>query len=452
VNTTTSTNNVVHRLLLLGIAASSAAVVVACASCSTPGSDAGVDAATDAGVVVRDASADVGLDASTAAMCDASFWDGGVISDWPGFRRLTEFSPCCHLDIVTDASTLTQMTWTACDNGTSGCQQWAAPSGDWFADTLQVSRRPDGTPALLETTLNVGGTTFESPIYDLNTSATVGGWRVDTLSGCFADLNPAGPNLGFFGCTDAYAPCFGASGSFGSLPAALKALTVPQPVGGLQTSAASSTRFAFDIQPYGWIEQWPFDSGTVIQSSNTTGAALLFDFIEGDDVYARSVHGATGWSQEYRVAGDGSVMLFRSKDNTHIESMTTDGTTLAWCEAYGASTPTNQQPTVEVWTAPYTNDPAILAATAKKLTPLPTAVWCGLGIAFQGYYAARINATYDTVDVVRLADGATQQVAAGPGWLFGQLGLVSSTEFLSEVGLIKGGGARFARYTLGAWP
>jgi hypothetical protein len=44
-----------------------------------------------------------------------------------------------------------------------------------------------------------------------------------------------------------------------------------------------------------------------------------------------------------------------------------------WTECYGTSDPTsNVQPNVEVWSAPYTNDPTTLSTTATKVATLGT--------------------------------------------------------------------------------
>lgn len=443
------------RLTLCGLAA---VCLGACASCSTQAATA-----SDAGV-------DVAVDSKKDGAAAACFWDGSVISDWPGFRRLTELSPCCTADVALDAAALPVLNWIPCENGAPNCREvqrtWSVTDPGSFFGLGPVSHDVNGVPALLPLGFPLSGTSGMTGFYSLPSLQLVAGFRADNgnTSGTPAAQCPfnelaAGNNI-------ALLVRAGSSGAmvaglmpdtFGSAAGA-STLAPPGAIPGFQTAAASPTRLAFDVQPYGWIWQWAFDAGAAVQSNNTTGAALLFDFIEGDDVFAMSVYGTAGWQQEYRVSRDGSVMLFRGKDSTAVGPMVTDGTTLVWCEAYGASTSSQQQPTVEVWSAPYTNDPVALGITAKKLVTLPGAVWCGQAVAFQGYFATQIASTYDKAIIVRLSDGATQQLSAGTGWTFDTFALVSATELWSVTDrLLNDAGAswsgyEFARYTLGAWP
>ena len=438
--------------------------VASCASCSAPAEpDASADAAPDA------QRSDAG-DGGVASTCNASWWDGGVVSDWPGYRRLTEMSPCCEADVGLDASVLPALTWIPCENGALGCVEvkrtWSVDNPAALFGVGRVSHDAQGAPLLLPLGFPISGTSGIAGFYALPSLSPIVAFRSDNgntsepSARCpFSEL-AAQSNIAILARTGVG----GALVATKSSPSAFAStvsfdpIAAPGSVPGFQTSAASTSRLAFDVQPYGWIEQWPFDGGALVQSKNTTGAALLLDFLEGDDVYVFSVYGTTGWMQEYRVLPDGTVTLLRSKGNTQIESMATDGVTLAWCEASGAGTPQQQQPNVELWSAPYTNDAATLSATAKKVSALSGAVWCGGAVMFAGYYATQTESTYDTAVVVRVSDGATQTISAGPGWEFGTFALVSSTELwavmnqrVNDAGGTFSGYA-FARYTLGPWP
>jgi hypothetical protein len=403
-----------------------------------------------------------------AAACTLPSWDGGTVSDWPGYRRLTELAPCCSADVALDAAALPQLNWIACENGAPNCQQvqrtWTVNNPVSFFGVGRVSHDSNGIPALLPLGFPLSGTSGMTGFYSLPSLQLVAGFRADNGNGgataqCpFSEL-AAGNNIALLARA-------GANGAIvaGQMPATVAATAVvsllapPGAISGFQSSGASPSRLAFDVQPYGWIEQSALDAGSLVRSNNTTGAALLLDFVEGDDVFAMSVYGTAGWQQEYRVARDGNVMLFREKATTQVGPMTTDGTTLVWCEAYGASTPSQQQPVVEVWSAPYTNDPNTLGVTAKKLVTLAGAVWCGQAVTFQGYFATQISGTYDTAAIVRLSDGATQHVSAGTGWNFGAFALVSATELWSVANRLLNdagtawAGYEFARYTLAPWP
>ena len=429
--------------------------VGACASCSTPsGSDASADASPEVGNA--DAS-----DGGAGNTCDASFWDGGVISDWPGYRRLTEFSPCCAVDVPLDApAALPSLTWAACSNGAPNCMElqrnWPTNDPAFYVSGPEVTLDGQGNPAVLKLTRALSGVLFEDDLFDWKTQSGIGGMRVDTSSQCAVAALNAGGSPAIFGRAGPKGAVYGAAGAGALSQPIFVQLAAPGAVPAFQSSAASATRLAFDVPTYGLIEQWPFDGGALVQSHNTTGAALLLDFVEGDDVYAMSVHGTSGWQQEYRVAGDGTVVLYRSNPTAHVAAFASDGTSVYWTESHVDLSATFAQPDTDLWMAPYTNDPTTLASSAKKLVSLPVSYTPGSGIAFGGYYATAPN-PFTTAYVVRSTDGATQSVGSGAGWGFQQLALVSATELwavMTELNDAGGGfrGVAFARYTLAAWP
>jgi hypothetical protein len=112
--------------------------------------------------------------------------------------------------------------------------------------------------------------------------------------------------------------------------------------------------------------------------TTSTTSPLLLDMVWHDDVYATSEHGTAGWSQEYRVNADGSTTLFLSVSNAHAGQLRTDGTTLFWTQTYGTPNLNVAQQRVEVWSAPYSSDPAAVAANARRLGTFSDV---GIGIA-----------------------------------------------------------------------
>jgi len=404
---------VVRRLVYAALVLVASAAT-ACASCSTPEqNDAGADALLDASPTPE----------AATVICDASFWDGGIITDWPGFRRLTEFSPCCQFDVATDLTALPLMNWIPCTNGATACIEWqkgwAYDGGvGYFFRGPEVARGSNGIPATLLLGFSISSQVAEYGIYDLTSQKAIGGTRIGSASQCPVAADLAGAGATIFG---SYAPAGAAVvGAQGSIT---QTLSAPQfrtlaPAGSLpkpsviQTETASAVRFAFDVQPQGIVAQWPFDGGALVQSKNTTGAALLLDFVEGDDVYALSVHGTAGWQQEYLVEPDGSVVLYQSSPSAHVAAFASDGVSIFWTESYGNASQSGAQPNTDLWSATYTNSPSILASSSKKLTSLPVSFTPGAGIAFSGYYATAPN-PFTTAYVVRASDGAMQQVASG---------------------------------------
>jgi sulfatase modifying factor 1 len=219
------------------------------------------------------------------------------------------------------------------------------------------------------------------------------------------------------------------------------------PLVGAQTTLGSDQLLAFDSPLSGFIARWPLGSSGVVLSKRPAPAPVLLDLVEQSDIYAFSVHGTEGWQQEYIVEPDGTVTAYRTEPDAHVVAFATDGATMFWSEASGAPYWSYNQPNITVWSAPYTNDPAQLAATARVLTTLPVSYTTpGSAIAFQSMYVTApvpFNVAY-----IANADGGVQQVEAGPSWMFASLLLVSPTELWAVMSNVNGpSGVALARYT-----
>lgn len=92
--------------------------------------------------------------------------------------------------------------------------------------------------------------------------------------------------------------------------------------------------------------------------------------IWNDDVYAEEYHSPTGWQRYLRVDPDGTLVPFIDRQMRSVSRLATDGKRLWWLEADGAYPGDLDPPSVEVWTAPYTNDGKTAMATATKVTTL----------------------------------------------------------------------------------
>ena len=389
--------------------------------------------------------------------------DGGYVcdpsaqSDWPGWQRVTGLgSNCCPVDVPVDtASALPALQWVPCANGAASCVElthpWPVDNPPYVFETAMVSHDANGAPALLRFTRALSGFIFEDDLFDLRTGVAVGGVRIDGHALCDIAAMPAGTQATLFGTGGDMAAIYGAAGDPATLFRSPSFVQVV-PAGlysGVGTSYATPNLVAFDNPLMGIVARWSFGTTSYVQSHGPH-PSLFLDLAEQSDVFMLTESGTNGYHQEYVLGADGSVTLLRSKDATQVSGFAADGARLFWSESSGAGAPTLDQPHVEVWSAPYTADPATLTATAAKVATLPVAYTPIYGAALQGVYTVAPS-PYTTAYVVRL-DGATQAVAAGPDRAFEQVFLASPVELWAIMKSTKGPiGVALVRYTLADW-
>jgi hypothetical protein len=119
-----------------------------------------------------------------------------------------------------------------------------------------------------------------------------------------------------------------------------------------------------------------------------------------------------------------------------------------------------QQSDTQVWTAPYTNDPAQLAATGHVIADIqgPNGTYLpGDSLAFGGLYAVAAgsgpSAGYSSIYVVRASDGAVTLAPTAGDYSYWSLVHVTHTELWAVMGEQGGpaSGAAFVRAQLGPW-
>jgi len=179
----------------------------------------------------------------------------------------------------------------------------------------------------------------------------------------------------------------------------------------VQTTLASDSVFAFDVQPAGVLARIDFGAPSLRQSPLGSTASLLA-MVERDDVFGYSVHGNAGWGQVYVLRADGTEPLLRSNAAAHVATPASDGAGIYWTETYGSQDVTAPQSRTELWAAPYTADPTQLAATAKRFATLPGTFLPLSSVAFGGRMA--MPHMYGAA-IGRLSDGHTLQVGPGQG-------------------------------------
>jgi hypothetical protein len=372
---------------------------------------------------------------------------GGPVSEWanvvPG---------SCAVAIATNpVAMLPPLQWVPCSNGAPSCQEmvhtWPSVTPPYVFGFIQASHDAAGSPALLLFVRALSGTLFEEDVYDLRTDLPIGG------------LQHSGTCTfgGSIGATTVDAIGFTAIGGASMLGFHGPAASLPQltfsSIGGttsllgFQSLFASDTLVAFDSPVAGAIVRWPVASSNVV-ISKTPHVPILLDLVEQNDVYAVSDHGTTGWQQEYEVSTDGTVTLYRSESAAHVTGFATDGTTMFWSESSGGPVSTYSQPSVSVWSAPYTNNPAQLTATGQALATLPVSFTPGQAVAFQGLYATAPN-PFNVAYVVGLTGATIRAVPAGPNRTFHTLALVSSSEVWAVMDSGAGqNGVALARYAV----
>lgn len=383
------------------------------------------------------------------ASADGTFDCTASPATWPGWKDL-ETPTCCELAVPSTLSTAVHdLSWHACA-GAPSCQELdmsalglSSPRGLFKSGS---SRGPDGKPVWLLLGVSVDTDTGQWALYDWATSSPVAAWRSRLGSRCA--IHPiivgAGRNAALLEITYPDLNKWLADGD----PATLSTAPLFQSVSGsevadIQDVALSDTTFAFDLPLSGRILRMAIGSEKYVLSPATGFPALLMDFVEGDDVFALSEHGTTGYGQEWRIDPDGTPVVVRAKDGRHMCTFATDGTTLFWTEIFG-STDFFATMTREVWAAPYSTDPATLDASAKRVAAIPDGHISPRAIAYGGIYAVESVANGLDVFVVRLSDGATQTVSDALG--FQDLVYVSDTELWATTGA-----GTLRRYSLATW-
>lgn len=391
--TSASTEAPVAPRNLTVLVALGAAFVTACTQCSSGTPKAGPDAAPphpDASV------------ADTGGL-DTSWWDGGPVSDWSGWRRLTEIDPNCVLDVPLDVTTaLPTINWVPCDNGNAACKQinttgWT-PNVEVFRGAA-VSPNADKFMMLWARAPIQQDNEFEWDVYSLPAFTPLAAWR-QRYGGLLCAINVGfTPNE----IVTIYKTNPGPKTEVGSAQTLMTSpmLTAysPDVLDGTSwdSFAASDTTIAFRIAQLTRIVRAPVGAPTY---TNTQGMRLAVPQVFGNDVFAWNEYGSgDGWSRVVRVNADGSTTPFIAAPQKQVSSgAASDGKTWYWSYSYGSTDPaTNPQPTTEIWTAAYTNDPTTLAATQTKVLTMPSGASGSVnGVAIGGYYAFQVtqNETY----------------------------------------------------------
>jgi hypothetical protein len=428
-----------------------------CTQCTGGGSDAdaGPDARAETGPAY-DAAAEAG--------------DGGVISDWPNWRRLTEIDPTCPQDIPTDPLlALPTVAWIPCSDGRPKCLQVDTTTWNDGSSPINFSLgfMSEGLTHLIllgRPVVDVTGpdATAESDVIDVATWKIVTGLRVrlaadwSTYGVCVGDIAASKSELEILdeplthpGPIQIDRRPLAQAGNVA--PSFVPTDLNPWSQLGQSTvvrTSASDTTLALEFQPVSLLGRV---DGTSTHVTVTSKIALTFPLVVGSDVYAVDQTGTDGWARIMRVDADGSLTEYRAVPGHRVATPASDGTTMYWTECYGGSDPTsNVQPNVEMWAAPYTNDPTTLAATAQKVATLGThCVYDQQQLAQNGMFFAISGLTNY---VWRKSDGKLLSFTNGGNRATWYPLYISQGEYWS-IEAVQGGpkGVALTRIQLGPW-
>lgn len=452
------------------LALSSVALSLAASDCSqsstahdtdgSPPDDAGGPAdVSDAVPPPQEAGSCSRSDASSAACPPPPVDDSGAITDWPGWQRLPGLEPCCTVDRPVDLGAAgPPLTWRPCGEASVGCTELAniPPRGSGISPFIRkahVTHDARGQPAVLDIrwALNPTEDATQDTIFDVQSGRVIAALRENGNNGptCFAMLDVALAHGALLTQSDLTRNVAVARGTLTELTTtpSFQCVFTTMPGGTFPgTTAISDTAYAFELAGSGVIARTAASSNALVYSDGHP--YLNLDFIEGDQVFARSDE-SLFW-QEYTVLPDGNTVLYRNVGNRHVTAFRTDGTTMFWIESYGNPDPNGIPTTFEAWAAPYTPDSATLAATAVRIANVQSSYFLFDAAAFAGLYAV---STGTSVTVVRLSDRATRTISSpDPNVIFTGLQLVSQREVWAVMTMLHGPGSfALRRYDLGDW-
>jgi hypothetical protein len=322
--------------------------------------------------------------------------------------------------------------WVACKNGAANCLEFAVAWSGPYGTGAKVSHDADGNPKWLMFMHVIDGlaqTMFEQDLYDIATGAPLGAWRATRSlprKDCYFWALLGQSTITIDGeLSDGMYLATGDPRTMTTHPVFRR---YAAPVSGIQEELSSDTTFAFDLEPQAVIARIKFGPSETLLQRNA-GVGLILDAVEGGDAFAISEHGASGWGQVYVLDGSGSLTLLRANPAAHVAAPASDGVRLYWTETYGTANVRAPQSRTELWSAPYTDSPLVLAATARRFAVIPESGLPLKAVAFGGRLAVVFSS--GRVYAGRLADGAVVRVEPGPGRRFQVLLAVTASELWS---------------------
>ena len=382
-----------------------------CGACSAevPAADAGFDAGVDLG---RDAGADAGRrDAGTDAGRDAGS-DTDAAGD-PLWTALPEHETGCVIEYARNPQAVYTPTWIACPDGMpAGCERLDMPMGVVIdADVLGPEMRMFvGVPEAM-----TGGDVVVLASHDAALLA-VRSPEAWASALCQTGFEATGDRRAVFTTwtttddrhyDERHYVIDEAANEWTAPSVRINRLLATS----AQQLEISASTYVAVLSASMKLEVYEDGRSNTLRGLGTPQTT----FLVGRDVFwedwtggyvVRIYHGT--------VDGPGTV-FFATPDGSDLKGFATDGIDMAWTQAYGVLPGGVTFERYELWTAPYTTDPTLLAPRRVAIE-----VYQGVGAVGSGWYARGSDAS-GAVEFVRLADGARKLLPAlGEGFAYNQ--------------------------------
>jgi hypothetical protein len=402
---------------------------------------------------VRDADSqakDAGRDAARpdAGRRDAARPDTGIDAGPvdPGWRRFPDIPPDCDFQLAEDPDlAVGRFRFEACPNRVSGCRQlvvdWPTVSGR--LQTLRMFQRgsfheghgyvtfarsaPTAIQYLERIVLRDDGQVAAASRVLLSDSVR----RTCLSPDLFVGQGKWGAILALPGRSeDVLGPTVVYGGDL-SDPAGTvhRVVTLTEaefgsPLDGLQRLRVGSERLSgFDVSQEVWSLGWDGDARVLPEPSGHLSSA---DAVVGDAVFYTTlgsrnlIHLAVGSSPAFD--------FLDPDDGSEATSLESDGVEMAWFQGYERGIDFMDFRRVELWTSPFTTDPAAVRPRRVLVRDRPSMSFLEMG---SGH--AAIQETGGPA-IVRLSDGMRWTVTPPPDREFGRVAYLGAEEFAIAVG------------------
>ncbi len=172
----------------------------------------------------------------------------------------------------------------------------------------------------------------------------------------------------------------------------------------------SATTYGARIEPAAEIEVYEGTRSSVLRGVGIGGSPEVM-FLLGRDFFWEA-WGAGYVARIFQGTVDGASLFYETPDGSDLKGFGTDGIDMAWTQGYGPHPDGVTFDRYELWTAPYTTDPAALAP--RLVGPI---AYEGMGVVGNGWYVHGTVGS-DALTLVRLSDGARKQLPpSGDGFI-----------------------------------
>jgi hypothetical protein len=412
----------------LGALALAGLATIGCGACSTSVTlprDAGVDAGRDAG---GDAGRDAGRDgASGDAGRDGANGDAGRDPLW---TTVPGNADGCVIEYARDSTAVYTPQWTACPAGAApGCERLDAPG---------IPVREGFVEGELRVFVGFSDTITQTTILASH-DAAVQAIRSPVAIACTTGFaNVGGGRAVFSTWADTDAQHYDER----QYVIAEDATDWPLPfarVNRLKASVAdlfliSATTYAARTEPNAqYMELYEGTRSNVLRGATLGGSPEVVALV-GRDLFWEA-WGAGYVARIFHGTVDGASLFYETPDGSDLKGFGTDGVDMAWTQGYGPHPDGVTFDRYELWTSPYTTDPALLA-----LRLVSAVAFEGIGAVGDGWYALGSDGSRP-YELMRLSDGARKELPApGDGFAYDRIPAIGGGLIAAEASRLSSPG------------